>query len=159
MIQFQMLLPAVQWRHASFTAVDLRMVMLMFFCRINKVGHLYYGKWEQRFYLIWAYVLVASVIIFGTDTFVCVCLWAFWSPCAASVQSTSCSASSVALPLVALLQQLMRYGTRAGPICGVIAAGLEYGDYKSYGSTYGERLRFAATYVRPLLLYRQVHLA
>ena len=30
MIQFQMLLPAVQWRHASFTAVDLRMVMVMF---------------------------------------------------------------------------------------------------------------------------------
>ena len=46
----------------------------------------------------------------------------------------------------------MRYGTCAGPICGVIAAGLEYGDYKSYGSTYGERLRFAATYVTLLLL-------
>ena len=38
---------------------------------------------------------------------------------------------------------------RAGPICGVIAAGLEYGDYCCYGSTYGERLRFAATYVSP----------
>ena len=37
--------------------------------------------------------------------------------------------------------------TFAGPICGVIAAGLEYGDYCCYGSTYGERLRFAATYV------------
>ena len=40
----------------------------------------------------------------------------------------------------------------AGPICGVIAAGLEYGDYCCYGSTYGERLRFAATFVSVHLL-------
>ncbi len=33
--------------------------------RINKVGHLYYSKWEQRIYMIWAYILVASVIVFG----------------------------------------------------------------------------------------------
>lgn len=64
---------------------------------INKVGHLYYSKWEQRIYMIWAYTLVASVIVFG-------------------------------------------------PICGVIAAGLEYGDWDAYGSSYGERLRFGASY-------------
>lgn len=33
--------------------------------RVNKVGHLYYSKWEQRIYMIWAYILVASVIVFG----------------------------------------------------------------------------------------------
>ena len=35
----------------------------------------------------------------------------------------------------------------AGPICGVIAAGMEYGGYREGVSYYGERLRFAATYV------------
>ena len=34
-----------------------------------------------------------------------------------------------------------------GPICGVIAAGLEYGDYCCHGSVNGERLRFAAAFV------------
>ncbi|KAK9835287.1 hypothetical protein WJX84_003122 [Apatococcus fuscideae] len=33
-----------------------------------------------------------------------------------------------------------------GPICGVIAAGLEYGDYRTRAASYGERLRVAATY-------------
>ncbi len=34
-------------------------------CRLNKVGHLYFGKWERRFYTAWAYLLVLSVVTFG----------------------------------------------------------------------------------------------
>ena len=34
-----------------------------------------------------------------------------------------------------------------GPICGVIAAGLEYGAYTHYAASYGERIRTAASYV------------
>ncbi|DBA70143.1 TPA: hypothetical protein ACH3X2_012196 [Trebouxia sp. C0005] len=32
---------------------------------LNKVGHVYFGKWERRFYTAWAYLLVLSVVIFG----------------------------------------------------------------------------------------------
>lgn len=36
-------------------------------CRLNKVGHLYYGKKERIFYTVCAYILVVSVISFGRE--------------------------------------------------------------------------------------------
>ena len=39
--------------------------------------------------------------------------------------------------------------TWTAQIVGVIAAGIEYGAYTRYVVTYGERMRMAASYVRP----------
>ena len=55
-------------------AVVRKFYAVVLVCRLNKVGHLYYGKKERIFYTVWAYVLVASVITFGRET-PCLCDW------------------------------------------------------------------------------------
>lgn len=54
---------AVDVRMSGLAAQSTHCVCCLF--RVNTVGHLYFSKWGQRIYMIWAYILVASVIIFG----------------------------------------------------------------------------------------------
>jgi hypothetical protein len=51
--------------HAHTTAPQMSAGQVPCPCRLNKVGHLYFGKWERRFYTAWAYLLVLSVVTFG----------------------------------------------------------------------------------------------
>ena len=46
--------------------MDVTLSVLL--CRLHQVGHLYYGKKERVFYTVWAYALVAAIIIFGRKT-------------------------------------------------------------------------------------------
>ena len=36
-----------------------------YFCRLHTVGPAFFGKMERRMYALWAYTLVAAVVVFG----------------------------------------------------------------------------------------------